>query len=645
MIPKETVDLIFETVRIEEVVSDFVSLKKRGANLLGNCPFHDEKTPSFTVSPSKGIYKCFGCGKGGNPVNFIMDHEKLDYVDALKHIAKKYHIEIQEKELTPEQIASSNLRENLYVVSSFANDFFQKQLHETEEGKTIGLSYFKERSVSLEMIKKFQLGYNPDSWDSFTKVALSKKYKQSYLEKSGLSIFKEQKSFDRFKGRVMFPIHSISGRILGFGGRTLKNDAKTAKYINSPESDIYHKRKVLYGLYLGKLAIQKADNCYLVEGYTDVISMHESGIENVVATSGTALSAEQIKLISRFTKNATILFDGDSAGIKASFKGIDLILAHGLNVKVVLFPDGEDPDSYSKKVGAQGLKNFIDKESKDFLSFKIDLMSHESVNDPTKKIELIKNVAKSIAVIPDAIAREVYISDCSNQLDINESVIRQEINQLKSPSSTIAQSTIVDQNIKTESPKKHTCYHQEKNIIRFLLNYADHEITFIDKIEQISEAGNKKVIDNEIKTSVVSYILQELENEVTFSNSQFDFIYQTYRNFYKDKELPSAEYFIQHQDQKISNTAADILSNQYTLSEQWKKHGIYTETEDLQLRLAVDSALYSLKIGKLGEIIKTKRQSLNDVDEEQQMKLLSEINHLLKIKKEISKKLGRIILH
>ena len=423
MIPKETVDLIFETVRIEEVVSDFVSLKKRGANLIGNCPFHDEKTPSFTVSPSKGIYKCFGCGKGGNPVNFIMDHEKLDYVDALKHIAKKYHIEIQEKELTPEQIASSDLRENLYVVSSFANDFFQKQLHETEEGKTIGLSYFKERSVSLEMIKKFQLGYNPDSWDSFTKVALSKKYKQSYLEKSGLSIFKEQKSFDRFKGRVMFPIHSISGRILGFGGRTLKNDAKTAKYINSPESDIYHKRKVLYGLYLGKLAIQKADNCYLVEGYTDVISMHESGIENVVATSGTALSAEQIKLIRRFTKNATILFDGDSAGIKASFKGIDLILAHGLNVKVVLFPDGEDPDSYSKKVGAQGLKNFIDKESKDFLSFKIDLMSHESVNDPTKKIELIKNVAKSIAVIPDAIAREVYISDCSNQLDINESVI------------------------------------------------------------------------------------------------------------------------------------------------------------------------------------------------------------------------------
>lgn len=645
MIPKETVDLIFETARIEEVVSDFVSLKKRGANLLGNCPFHDEKTPSFTVSPTKGIYKCFGCGKGGNPVNFIMDHEKLDYVDALKHIAKKYHIEIQEKELTPEQIASSDLRENLYVVSSFANEFFQKQLHETEEGKTIGLSYFKERSVSLEMIKKFQLGYNPDSWDSFTKVALSKKYNQSYLEKSGLSIFKEQKSFDRFKGRVMFPIHSISGRILGFGGRTLKNDTKTAKYINSPESDIYHKRKVLYGLYLGKLAIQKADNCYLVEGYTDVISMHESGIENVVATSGTALSVEQIKLISRFTKNATILFDGDSAGIKASFKGIDLILAHGLNVKVVLFPYGEDPDSYSKKVGAQGLKNFIDKESKDFLSFKIDLMSQEAVNDPSKKIELIKNVAKTIAVIPDAIAREVYISGCSTQLNINEYVIRQEINQVKSPSSTVAQSKIVDQSIKPETSKKHPCYHQEKNIIRFLLNYANHEITFTDKVEQISEAGNKKVIENEIKTTVVSYILQELENEVTFNNSQFDFIYQAYRTFYKDKELPSAEYFIQHQDQKISNTAADILSNQYTLSEQWKKHGIYTETEDLQLRLAVDSALYSLKIGKLGEIIKTKRQSLNDADEDEQMTLLAEINHLLKIKKEISKKLGRIILH
>ena len=316
--------------------------------MLGVCPFHDEKTPSFTVSPAKGIYKCFGCGKGGNSVNFVMEHEQFSYPEALKFLAKKYHIEVPEIELTAEQLEKANAKESLYVVSNFANEFFQKQL-KTNEGLAIAISYFQERGMTDEIIQKFQLGYNPESWDALTKEALKSGYKKEYLEQSGLSIFKEDKSFDRFRGRVMFPIHSLSGRVLGFGGRTLKTEKKIAKYVNSPESDIYHKSKILYGIYFAKSAIVKEDCCYLVEGYTDVISMHQSGVENVVASSGTALSVEQIKLISRYTKNIHILFDGDAAGIKASFRGIDLILAEGMNVKVVLFPDGEDPDSYAKK--------------------------------------------------------------------------------------------------------------------------------------------------------------------------------------------------------------------------------------------------------------------------------------------------------
>ena len=363
MIPKETIDAIFETARIEEVVGDFVTLKKRGANMLGNCPFHDEKTPSFTVSPTKNIYKCFGCGKGGHAVNFVMEIDQLSYPEALKYIAKKYNIEVPEEEQTPEQIEKSNLRESLFIVNSFANDYFQNSLHKTVEGKAVGLSYFKERGLSEEMINKFQLGYNPDSWDAFTKSALESSYKQEFLEKTGLSIFKEDKAFDRFKGRIIFPIHSISGRILGFGGRALKKDEK-AKYLNSPESEIYHKGKVLYGMYFSKSAIVKNDNCLIVEGYTDVISMHQSGIENVVASSGTALGSEQIKLIGRYTKNITLLFDSDNAGINAATKAIDLIHVESMTVKVALLPEGEDPDSYAKKYGGEGLTQFINEKLK-----------------------------------------------------------------------------------------------------------------------------------------------------------------------------------------------------------------------------------------------------------------------------------------
>ena len=388
MIPKETIDTIFETARIEEVVGDFVTLKKRGANMLGNCPFHDEKTPSFTVSPTKNIYKCFGCGKGGHAVNFVMEIDQLSYPEALKYIAKKYNIEVPEEEQTPEQIEKSNLRESLFIVNSFANDYFQNNLHKTVEGKAVGLSYFKERGLSEEMINKFQLGYNPDSWDAFTNSALESSYKKEFLESTGLSIFKEDKAFDRFKGRIIFPIHSISGRVLGFGGRALKKEEK-AKYLNPPESEIYHKGKALYGMNFSKSAIVKNDNCLIVEGYTDVISMHQSGIENVVASSGTALGTEQIKLIGRYTKNITLLFDSDNAGINAATKAIDLIHVESMTVKVALLPEGEDPDSHAKKYGGEGLTQYINEQAQDFVEFKINLLDEKSKNDPIKKINLI----------------------------------------------------------------------------------------------------------------------------------------------------------------------------------------------------------------------------------------------------------------
>ena len=635
MIPKETIDIIYETARIDEVVGDFVTLKKRGANLLGNCPFHDEKTPSFTVSPSKGIFKCFGCGKGGNSVNFVMEHEQFSYPEALRYIAKKYNIEIEEEEQTPEQIEKANARESLFVVNSYARDYFQESLNKSAEGKAIGLSYFKERGVSEEMIQKFQLGYNPEAWDSFTKTALKASYKKEFLEKTGLSIFKEDKSFDRFRGRIMFPIHSMSGRVLGFGGRILKQEEKAAKYVNSPESDIYHKGKVLYGIYFSKSAIVKNDNCFLVEGYTDVISMHQSGVENVVASSGTALSSEQIKLIGRFTKNITILFDGDTAGIKASFRGIDLILAEGMNVKVVLFPEGEDPDSYAKKLGSNGIKNYIEDEAQDFLKFKTKLLKNESENDPIKKVQLINEVVQSISVIPDEITRAVYINECSKQLEIGENEILNKINELKRKKSTsprAQQNTTKPKSQDNINEKKNIqpSDHQEKDIIRFLLEYGNRLISF--------EHENQ-----DSQMYVAQFIISELENEVTFSNPNYQVIFKSFCDALENHDLLTQDYFTQHQDPIISQHAVDIVSNPYSMSAKWKEHGIYTETEEMQLKMAVETAIYALKTVKIEEIIQSKQKELENDSSDSDV-ILTQINDLLKVKKEIAARLGRIVL-
>ena len=637
MIPKETIDTIFETARIEEVVGDFVTLKKRGANMLGNCPFHDEKTPSFTVSPTKNIYKCFGCGKGGHAVNFVMEIDQLSYPEALKYIAKKYNIEVPEEKQTPEQIEKYNQRESLFIVNSFANDYFQNSLHKTVEGKAVGLSYFKERGLSEEMINKFQLGYNPDSWDAFTKSALESSYKQEFLEKTGLSIFKEDKAFDRFKGRIIFPIHSISGRIIGFGGRALKKDEK-AKYLNSPESEIYHKGKVLYGMYFSKSAIVKNDNCLIVEGYTDVISMHQSGIENVVASSGTALGSEQIKLIGRYTKNIILLFDSDYAGINAATKAIDLIHVESMTVKVALLPEGEDPDSYTKKYGGEGLTQFINEQAQDFLEFKINLLDEKSKNDPIKKVNLISEIMHSIAKIPDGITREVYIDKCSKLLEIGKQELENKVYELihKGKTTKKLQREVVKKVEDTTAPiKSHIkSEFQERDIIRFMLKYGDYQINPSDKNEKNTE---------EDKIFLVQYILIEFKDENLFSNRNYELIFKIYEDAISQGTLLTEEYFTQHKDPTISQVAVDIISNQHSISEKWKKHGIYTETEEMQLKKAVDTAIYSLKIAKISELIETKNIELSKGDNDD-INLLVEINNMLKIKREISEKLGRIVL-
>ena len=636
MIPKETIDTIFETARIEEVVGDFVTLKKRGANMLGNCPFHDEKTPSFTVSPTKGIYKCFGCGKGGHSVNFVMEIDQLSYPEALKYLAKKYNIEIQEEEQTPEQIAKANARESLFVVNSYAKDYFHDSLNNSIEGKAVGLSYFKERGVSPEMIDKFQLGYNPDNWDAFTKSALEASYKKEFLEKTGLSIFKEDKSFDRFKGRIIFPIHSISGRIVGFGGRTLKKDDK-AKYINSPESEIYHKSRVLYGIYFSKSAIVKNDNCLIVEGYTDVISMHQTGLQNVVASSGTALGSEQIKLIGRYTKNITLLFDSDNAGIKAASKAIDLILAEGMTVKIALLPDGEDPDSYAKKFGGEGLTNFINENSRDFVEFKISLLDDKSKDDPIKKVNLINNIMLSTAIIPDGITREVYIDKCSKILEVGktelENKVRELIHKTKAVKKVEKQTAKKVDQIQAVTRSKAKSEFQEKDIIRFMLQYGHYFLNF-ENAENNSE---------ENKVYVVHYIISEFRNQNVFSNPNYSLIFNTFKEALSQGELLTEEYFTQHKDPEVSQVAVDIISNEHSISQKWKEHGIYTETEEMQLKKAVDTAIYSLKIAKIVERIEAKNIELANGSNDDE-KLLVEINDMLKIKREISAKLGRIVL-
>jgi DNA primase len=620
MIDRPTIEKILDAAQIVDVIQEFVPLKKRGANYLGLCPFHNEKTPSFTVSPSKEIFKCFGCGKVGNSVNFIMEHEHLTYPEALKYLARKYHIEVVEKELSPEEIEKQNERESLLVVTAYASRQFSENLFQSDEGMTVGLSYFKERGFMQTTLKKFEVGFSLEKRDAFTKRALDDGYKQDFLVKTGLSILHEDHLFDRFSGRVMFPIHSLSGQVLGFGGRVLKTDAKTAKYLNSPESEIYHKSRIVYGIYQARKAITQFDKCFLVEGYTDVLSLHEAGIENVVASSGTSLTQEQVRLIKRFTPNITILYDGDAAGIKASIRGIDIVLEEGLNVKIVLLPDAEDPDSYSKKVSNDEFTKYIKEKETDFIRFKTELLLEEAASDPVKKANLIRDIVRSIAVIPETITRTVYIKECSTQLGIQESILYHEVNKMRQQRSFQDRNKFPEPEDLPVPPPQitkqvvtfgFTPSVAEREIIRLLMRYGSNE--FERHISK--EDGKEEVI------TVSDYIVKEIiSDDLQFDDPAYANIFSEYRFAMEQGTFIEDNGFVKHPDPAVSRLAADLLSEPYILSKIYSNHKTYVETEEMKLKEVVPDVILVFKgekiknrIRKIRAQIKT-AQDAGDID-------------------------------
>ena len=646
-IPQHIIDEIYQTARIEEVISSFVQLKRSGSNLKGLSPFTDEKTPSFVVSPAKQIFKCFSSNKGGTVVSFLMEKEHFSYPEALRWLADKYNIEIpQEKELTAEEMAVLNERESLFIINEFANKFFIKNLQNTNEGKSIGLSYFKERGYDSDIIEKFQLGYCLNSGKDFTNAALEKNYKIEYLEKVGLVKTKENRSFDFFKGRVIFPIHSASGRTLGFGARTLLNNSKTAKYFNSPESSIYNKSNVLYGLYFSKSKIIKENNCYICEGYTDVISLYQAGVENVVSSSGTSLTTGQIKLIQRYSNNITILYDGDSAGIKASFRGIDLILEQGLNVKVVLFPDGEDPDSYSKKCSKTEFKNYLTNNAQDFISFKAGILIDETNQDPIKKAELIKEIVKSISIIPNAINRSVYSQQVASIFNIDQDTIANEllklrqknlINQNKQISPKINSKAPIKEEIITSENKNHV---HEFELIKLLVKYGTTAI-------ELKKEDDKNAEEEE--TTVIELICHEISSdELLFANPLYLKIFNLYMEGLSNNKLYESSYFKRLEDTEIVGLISDIESTQHELSPTWlSKYNIETKTEADHLYKTVITAIYNFKTYHIGEKIRSITKQLNsntELSEEETLFLLNEQLNYEKVKSIFAKKLGRTIL-
>jgi DNA primase len=655
LISKNTIDQVFETARVEEVLGDFVQLKKSGSNFKGLSPFTDERSPSFMVSPVKQIWKDFSSGKGGNVVAFLMEHEHFTYPEAIKYLAKKYNIEIEETEQSNEQKQQEDERESMYLVSEFANKYFQNTLLKTDQGKAIGLSYFTERGFSTETITKFQLGYNPDEWDAFTSEAIIKGYKLDYLEKTGLSIVKGEKQFDRFKGRVMFPIHSMSGRVLGFGGRILTNDKKAAKYLNSPESEIYHKSKVLYGIYYAKQAIAKEDNCYLVEGYTDVIQFHQSGIENVVSSSGTSLTSEQIRLINRLTKNITVLFDGDAAGMRAAIRGIDLILEQGMNVKVCVFPDGEDPDSFARKNSLADLKEYLEENAKDFIEFKASLLYEDAKHDPVKRANLIQDMVSSISKIPNQIQQEVYIQECSRIMDISENVLFSTLSQI-----LVKEGKAASVKTRTGKPmevvrdpapvktKVDELFELERKIIGLLMLYGNAEEEFEDLVLKENEKG-ELVMEPEVqKAKVFEKIFLDLqEDEVAFTNEKFRELYTRIIARLNEEGEINIEKFMNELSPDLSGEVTTLLmeEEQYRLHE-WDRMNIMVKSKDQTIArlvnetiLALRRFLISKKIDELSNEIK-ESQGNEEADSRESME---DIMDYLSLKKVLSNKLNRVM--
>jgi len=653
LITPDTISNILSAARIEEVIADFVSLKRRGTNYIGLCPFHNEKTPSFTVSPAKGIFKCFGCGKAGNTVNFLMEHEHYTYPEALRFLAKRYHIEIAEEVQTPEKIQEQNEKETLFLLNQFAQKYFEQILFETEDGKAIGLTYLQERGFREEYIRKFQLGYSKEGWEDFSSHAVSEGYKSEYLVKTGLSIQKEDRLIDRFHGRVMFPIHSASGRIIGFGGRIISADKQTAKYLNSPESDIYNKSKSLYGLYYARNAMVAKNNCYLVEGYTDVISLHQAGIENVVASSGTSLTHDQVKLIQRYTQNITILYDGDPAGIKASLRGIDMILEQGMNVRIVLFPEKEDPDSFARTHRSAEVEEFIAKNAVNFILFKTRLLLKETAGDPVKKAELVKEIVNTIAIIPDAITRTFFTRECSSLLAVPEQTLVNEMNKIlrkkfsKKLQEEGGQPYTEPEDTATAAPQIEfdldSSESQEKEIIRLLLQFGSESITLKQK--------NGDEPEEETQLKVADLIIQDLiRDEIPFESPVCRQIFNEMAELQQKGVIPDKDYFLHHPDPILATLAIDLIILPYEYSHGWEKKQVFMQFEIDRLLDFVYPALHGYKAKKIERMIADNQKRLKEIksakeDIEEITNCLTQQKRLQEIRRRIQgKELGRTII-
>jgi len=660
----ETVDRIKQTADIVEVVGDFVSLKKKGANYSACCPFHNEKTPSFNVNPVRQIYKCFGCGAAGDAIKFVMDVDGIGYGEALRYLADKYGIEIEEEEVTNEEAARQNARESLYIVLNYAKNFYQQQLHQSDEGHAVGLSYFKERGFSNEILKKFELGYSLDNWDAFSKEALEKGYSAEVLEKAGLLIHKEggkTAGYDRFRSRVIFPIHNVAGKVIAFGARILKTDKNQPKYLNSPETEVYHKSDILYGIYQAKNAIRQQEHCYLVEGYTDVVSLHQAGIENVVASSGTSLTTEQIRLIGRFTPNITILYDGDVAGIKAALRGLDLVLEEGLNVSVVLFPDGDDPDSYVRKVGAEAFKEYLRKAAKDFITFKTEILLQDAGNDPFRLAAVIGEVVNSIIKIPDAIKRQVFFHRTSEMMKVDEQMLITEGNKLlrkqqtqkpqernnrqsasipNSPadlgSMTGGQASegdfadgpppgLFEPAEEAETALQHTkLYYQEEAFIKLLVLYGSREL----------EPG----------ITVCQYVLGEIHG-IDFKDTVFGHLLTLFREHFSRNTVLATEYFLSHHEPEIRSLTISWLTPKYELSELWsEKFEIYVPFETDVLDKTAFINILRLKKAFIEEKMKIcQQQQVFAKTEEEQIEVMKEYIFYKGISMAAAKELGSVI--
>ena len=649
-IPRETVEQILQAAHIEEVVGEFVTLKKKGSNLWGNCPFHNEKTPSFSVNPARNIFKCFGCGKAGDSAKFLMEHEHYTYPEALRYLAKKYNIKIEEKEQTPEELMLQSVREKMFNINEFADKYFVDTLWNTDEGKTIGLQYFRERGYLNPIIEKFHLGYSPAKWDAFTAYAKQNGYSDELLEQIGFSIKGQKGLYDRYHGRVMFPIHNLTGRVIGFGGRILQNDPekKLAKYQNSPESEIYDKKQTLYGIYFAKNAIAKNDECILVEGYFDVLRMHQIGIENVVASSGTSLTMEQIRLVKRYTKNITMLYDGDSAGIHAALRGTDMILGEGMNVRIVVLPPEHDPDTFGKEFSAEYVSNYLKDNAKDFIRFKTELLLKDAENDPIKRGQVVRDIVETISVVPDSIFRITYVKECSRLLDMPEQTLTNELNKILrakfKKSLGVEGEAVPETETSTQSPKQEETledqlpagYYQERELVKLLLMYGREMI-----IDEREDENGQKIYE---QVAVAQFIVDDLKNDgCLFFDKVNRKIFDFFDQALDEGRIPDDQYFVSNEDEAIAQLAADLLSSPYRL-DQWEKYGIFVRSEENNLRDTVLSSLYRYKDLIIADRRKAVEEQLKATDDtDDQLILLKRKKDLDDIRKRINKELGIVI--